>query len=453
MYKKLLVLLLLLVYAPLNAQNISYPELYHRAQMPVIFIDDLIIPDSSENAQLIFTFRFHNDFLPFRKVPITNASLSGGEFYTTISLNSEIFKGPAPQRNVSSINTVNRGFWADTLFAHSFDETQNRNQFVTGAFSVPLLPGHYHYILQLSLMQESRERNTQRQNITIPDFNTKKTGEIYLAGNIDKSTEKPVAELLNMAENVPFGKNFNALIRIPDFDESAEYVIDIRQAQVSGKDTVSGKQITTLSISESSIYRNAIPQLITSGNPKLALTKGGYTYALLEIPNQNFENSVYLMSLKKEGSDDVLARKLFRSYWPGMPASLYNLNIAIDMLKFIVSDAEIKRIKSGDVEARMQKFQEFWKSKDPTPNTVFNELMAEYYRRIDYAFKEFSSPENPLGHENDQGKVYIKYGPPVKKERQYPPGQKAREVWTYPNRTFIFEASSGFGDFVLIGTN
>lgn len=453
MHKKLLVLLPLLVYAPLNAQNISYPELFHRAQMPVIFIDDLIIPDNNENAQLIFTFRFHYDFLPFRKIPVTNTSLSDGEFYTTITLNSEIFEGPVPQRDVSSIKTVNRGFWADTLFAHSFEETQNRNQFVTGAFSVPLLPGHYHYILQLSLMQENRERNTQRQNITIPDFNTKKTGEIYLAGNIDKSTEKPVAELLNMADNVPFGKNFNALIRIPDFDESAEYVIDIRQAQVSEKDTVSGKQVTTLSISESSIYRNAIPQLITSGNPKLAVAEGSYTYALLEIPNQNFENAVYLMSLKKEGSDDVLARKLFRSYWPEMPTSLYNLNIAIDMLKFIVSDAEVKRIKSGDVEARMQKFQEFWKSKDPTPNTVFNELMAEYYRRIDYAFKEFSSPENPLGHENDQGKVYIKYGPPVKKERQYPPGQKAREVWTYPNRTFIFETSSGFGDFVLIGTN
>lgn len=453
MYKKLIVLLPLLMYAPLKAQKISYPELFHRAQSPAIFIDDLIVPDNNGNAELIFTFKFSNSFLPFRKIPVAQTTQASGEFYSTITLNAEIFEGLAPQRAATSIKTVTRGFWADTLYALSFDETQNRNQFANGAFSVKLQPGDYHYILQLSLMQESQERNTQRQNITIPDFNTKKTGEIYLAGNVDISAETPVAELLNMADYVPYGNNFNTLIRIPEFDDSAEYEIVLQQAQIAGKDTLTGKHIATLPIPESSIYGNAIPQLITYGNPKLALAEGKYTYALLEIPNQNLENAVYLMSLKKQGGDEVLARRVFRSYWPEMPASLYNLNVAIDMLKFIISDAEIRQIRSGDAEARMRNFREFWKSKDPTPNTEFNELMAEYYRRIDYAYKEFSSPEKPLGHENDQGKVYIKFGPPVKKERQYPPGQKTREVWTYPNRTFIFEASTGFGDFILIGTN
>jgi GWxTD domain-containing protein len=122
------------------------------------------------------------------------------------------------------------------------------------------------------------------------------------------------------------------------------------------------------------------------------------------------------------------------------------------MLKYILSKNELERIKRGSEEERERKFREFWEQRDPTPNTVYNELMAEYYRRIDYAFKEFGSQENPMGHENDQGEVYIKYGPPNEKERIFPPNGKTREIWKYSDRTFVFEASTGFGDFVLVGT-
>lgn len=78
--------------------------------------------------------------------------------------------------------------------------------------------------------------------------------------------------------------------------------------------------------------------------------------------------------------------------------------------------------------------------------------MAEYYRRIDYAFKEFSNRGNLAGHESDQGKVYINYGPPDSKDRQFPKNGEVIEIWKYGNKRFVFEASTGFGDFVLIGT-
>jgi len=75
--------------------------------------------------------------------------------------------------------------------------------------------------------------------------------------------------------------------------------------------------------------------------------------------------------------------------------------------------------------------------------------MAEYYRRIDYAFENFSTPTT-VGFESDQGRVYIVYGPPEEVDRRLPAGGTTTEVWTYPEQQFIFTATSGFGDFQLV---
>ncbi|MDX1586711.1 MAG: GWxTD domain-containing protein, partial [Balneolaceae bacterium] len=162
-----------------------------------------------------------------------------------------------------------------------------------------------------------------------------------------------------------------------------------------------------------------------------------------------FPNSIYRLTVTRDGQARPVARTVFHSLWIEMPTSLLNLDVAIDMLKFIVSKEEIKRIKSGSQAVREQKFREFWESKDPTPKTEYNELMAEYYRRIDYAYEHFTTI-NTIGYESDQGEIYIKYGPPKNIERKFPTGEPAVEIWTYENRQFVFRATSGFGDFRLV---
>jgi GWxTD domain-containing protein len=144
----------------------------------------------------------------------------------------------------------------------------------------------------------------------------------------------------------------------------------------------------------------------------------------------------------------VDARRV-NSQWLDMPVSLYNLDIAIEMMKFIVDENQLSRLRSGSTAEKEQKFRDFWKQRDPSPNTEFNELMAEYYNRIDYAYKNFSSMQTP-GFETDQGRAYILYGPPENIERRLPADAPTREVWEYSNRTLIFEATTGFGDFRLI---
>lgn len=457
MRKHILVLLLFFgVSGSLLAQRVSYPQLVYRSQAPQIFVDELILPGEEGKTTLAFLFRFNNDFIPFKKIPL-NSDLDApaeAEFYSTIKLNAEVFEGELKRRREPSANSISRDFWSDTLFVNSFEETKSKDQFAAGYLETRLNPGTYNFILQLSMMQEVNERNTQRREITVPDLNSDHSGEVYLLKSVSDKNGQKQLELMNMEDNVPYGEDFYVAVRIPDYESSAEYTLQLNRANISRNDTTARNQVLELDIEDSEVFSNATLKLQNVHHPMLMLEQGEFdhTYLIKMIPASSLENAAYLLSLKKSGQEKPVARSFFQSYWADMPASLYNLDIAIRHLKFILPEKEVDRINKGNDREREQKFREFWEQRDPTPNTVFNELMAEYYRRIDYAFNEFGSQENPMGHESDQGEVYIKFGPPKNKERRFPERGKTLEIWEYPDRTFIFEASSGFGDFKLVGT-
>src|SRR5207249_10931301 len=132
--------------------------------------------------------------------------------------------------------------------------------------------------------------------------------------------------------------------------------------------------------------------------------------------------------------------------WTGFPVSLDDIDLAIDQLQYIATDKELKKMRNARTPADKQKrFMEFWKSKDPSPNTTKNEVMNEYYRRIDYANKNYSTRYTP-GWKTDMGMVYIIFGLPNNVERHpYEMDTKPYEVWDYYelNRQFVFVDESG----------
>lgn len=454
MHKRLFILVAIFLFSTsLFAQRsnqINYINLINRANAPQIFIDDLILPTEDGKTNLSLIFRFDNDFMPYKKISPSDDIIppSGMDFFTIARLNSEIFKGKATRRNNSNVETVTRDLWVDTLYTKTFEETESKSLYASGSLSNTLMPGSYNYVLQLSLMENTRDRNSGRQNVRIWDWANKPTGEIYL---INKEQEDNSMLLMNLNDNVLFGKDFKILARIPKYSDDTSYTIEVSKASINRRDTTKSESIYSASIDNDNIRKGVIPQLSQGENPSLTLieTDMDFNYAVISIPNSTFENSAYLAEIKSSDSDKAIAKSFFRSYWRNMPASLLNLDIALDNMKFIISEDELKKLKSGNSQEKEKKFRTFWDSKDPTPNTVYNELMAEYYRRIDYAFKEYSNPGNLLGYDSDQGEVYIKYGPPISKDRQFPTSGQVLEIWKYQNRTFVFEKTTGFGDFVL----
>ncbi|MCG8373880.1 MAG: GWxTD domain-containing protein [Balneolales bacterium] len=454
----LFILALLLTVDSLYAQRnrgVDYINLINRSAAPQYFLDNVLLPTEDGKTNLSIIFRFDNDFLPYKKVtPGEDIQLpEGQEYYTIARLNAEIFEGRASRRarTSSDVNVVSRDLWIDTLYTDTFEKANSNKFYASGSLTTTLDPGQYNYVLQLSIMESTNDRNSENRNIDAINWHEKKTGEIYLGKALIEEQNSKQFVLANIGSNVWYSKDFYTLVRIPNYDPGTEYTLHIDQARIARRDTTLGESVYSTTLTKEHIMEGALPVMKPGKDPTISIeaANSDYTYALVQIPNSEFRNASYTIRLTSEDSEEPLARKFFRSYWQNMPASLLNLNIAIDHLKFILDEEQLREMKDGNPIEKERKFREFWDKRDPTPGTIYNELMAEYYRRIDYAFEEFSNRGNYAGHESDQGKVYISYGPPNEKDRQFPTDGKVIEIWKYDNRTFVFEATTGFGDFVL----
>ncbi len=121
------------------------------------------------------------------------------------------------------------------------------------------------------------------------------------------------------------------------------------------------------------------------------------------------------------------------------------------MLYITSRDRINELLKIEDQQKKYDRFMEFWKSKDPTPETEENELMDEYYSRVEYANEHFATYQE--GWKTDMGMVFIILGPPNNVERRpFNYNSPAYEIWEYYalNRSFIFVDYTGFGDYRLI---
>lgn len=170
------------------------------------------------------------------------------------------------------------------------------------------------------------------------------------------------------------------------------------------------------------------------------------------LPNLSFDNySTEITVISSQYSSTITAGFVYMN--KDFPLSLKNIDLLVLQLQYVANETELSYIKDGKTDAEKRKrFLEFWKSKDPTPNTKKNETMIEYYGRLKYANAHFSTPYSE-GWKSDMGMVYIIFGLPSNIDRHpYEMGTKPYEVWDYYdiNREFVFVDETGFGDYRLI---
>ncbi len=178
---------------------------------------------------------------------------------------------------------------------------------------------------------------------------------------------------------------------------------------------------------------------------------GWRTIETMRIPRGELKSGRYKLSLKLEAGGQTLERvRDITIHWLGMPRYASTMDNAIEQLKYVATGSEISKLqKAGKDKERL--FHEFWKAKDPTPGTEQNELMEEYYRRIDFANANFGTFIE--GWKTDRGMVYIVLGPPNDIERHpFEAGSKPYEIWSYYtiNREFVFVDYTGFGEYRLV---
>jgi GWxTD domain-containing protein len=152
------------------------------------------------------------------------------------------------------------------------------------------------------------------------------------------------------------------------------------------------------------------------------------------------------------GSEALTFRREFRMIWPDMPRSLRNVDDAITALRYVAPEATVDSLLEGPLEARWAHLEGFWKPRDRSPDTAPNEVMTEYYRRVDHARETFGTLRQQDGFLTDRGRIYVLHGPPTSTERSLDPTEGFREVWTYArgSKTFTFVDRTKTGDYILL---
>ncbi|MGI8835777.1 MAG: GWxTD domain-containing protein [Pyrinomonadaceae bacterium] len=123
---------------------------------------------------------------------------------------------------------------------------------------------------------------------------------------------------------------------------------------------------------------------------------------------------------------------------------------------YIITDEERKAFKKLATDDEREKFiEEFWRRRDPDPDTDENEFKEEYYERIAYANEHFAS--GIAGWRSDRGRIWIMYGKPDERETHPAGGSYDRPSYegggnttTYPFEVWFYRYLPGVGSGVEI---
>jgi GWxTD domain-containing protein len=319
--------------------------------------------------------------------------------------------------------------WNEKISTKSFKESSAKENFNLSYRSFKLTPGKY-FIKTTVMDRDSRKEYLSSNYYNVKDFLLKPSISdiMFIAQMTNVEGKNKIVP--NVSRNVSENKKeINIFFEIYS-DSSTEYNIDYL---VTNKD----KKI---------LYEHSGKQPITEDKTQIFYTISDST--LLSLGN-------YILTVQlKDNGENILAStsKTFYSRWVGLPATVANIDEAIEQLIYIANPDEIDYMEDGkDEEEKSKRFLDYWKSKDPSPGNVENEVFQEYFGRVNFANEQFSHYRE--GWQTDRGMVFIILGPPNNVDRHpFEYDSKPYEIWEYYeiNRSFTFLDETGFGDYRLI---
>ena len=137
------------------------------------------------------------------------------------------------------------------------------------------------------------------------------------------------------------------------------------------------------------------------------------------------------------------------------------LELAKEPLVIIAESGELSKwSKDLSLRAKRRFLVDFWKRRDPTPDTPVNEARRVFYDGVAYAEKHFGEKGrvSAPGWRTDRGRIYIKYGEPEEQLDRVQAGRAVPyQVWRYRqgrDRYFVFaDRSNGIGVYQLVHSN
>ena len=176
------------------------------------------------------------------------------------------------------------------------------------------------------------------------------------------------------------------------------------------------------------------------------------THNYIKIKKEQLKRNQYNIILSYDGGqEEDERRKLISFYWETTPQTSEDITLALRQMRYIVPEDSSDKYLEADLESQKEFFNRFWAERDPNPNTTTNELMDEYFGRVNISNKEFSTFTNN-GWFTDRGRILIKFGHPDDIERHpFELHTNPYVVWRYYSlrKIFVFMDRTGFGDYQL----
>lgn len=405
-----------------------YPTL--ESQREPLYTEIRTLHHSSEDSMIILAmFRIQYDALLFEK-----SSSFRGEFVAFPSLEIE-------SKDTNGI-IKSRIQWKDSVFAANYEQTNSESLYAFGMRSITVPRTHYAIVISLvdkgQVIKKMRIPKVILQEFANPLFTSENpfsdsfSPEIF-NGNIPFSPRKQYA-LFQLSSKV---KQYSAsLIRQRANEEYAKHVKPVTSTRTELR---SGLTIMP-EFSEESASQRPIPLLIKESP--------GMNLLIVQFPDNVIAPGRYSLILyhgEKKGKQDSI-RFDFACQWEDMPKTLISADYARQAMKYLLTDSDFDKMSaSTDLEIR-KNIIDWWKKNDPTPSTIYDEPMAEYFRRADRAFTEFQTINESDGIMTQRGKIALLYGFPKERDIEIPMQGIKKEIWTYPppiNKRFIFQQESG----------
>lgn len=456
--KRFFVVLLCLVAVPLLLQAQRVDKSFYYDYGERFYYDVVNVPSPEPNAtRFLVFFRMRNDVLTFTTVK--------AHYEASPLLYIEFIDS-------TGVITVSRE-WHSTVTAASYEQTQSRKAFVSGGITVDIPPGTYTVAFELGDNAAPRSKRFKETGIRGKDFYAGNaiTPPLFAAPEQGDKVFQPFI----FKGNIAFPSDVHALISVGNTSEGEEYTYSVEQASEEGHKveyddplvlfsplwgtvTPEMQRVLALQADEKKggvSVRNAAVQTMDQ-EPISSVSRTGAEkgVGLLDIPlpSSSMSTGKYVLKVCKKGTKDTLIHP-FSLVWEDKPLSLRNVQYAVELAYYIMTDEEYDEVNSGSLAVKRRKLYAFWQGKDPASSTVFNEAMAEYYSRVDYAYFNFQTLSERDGARTERGKIYILHGPPTSVDRKLEPDKPVLEVWRYDNniaKEFVFESPSP-GIFTLKG--
>ncbi|NOT32542.1 MAG: GWxTD domain-containing protein [Candidatus Eisenbacteria bacterium] len=317
--------------------------------------------------------------------------------------------------------------WERRVVVPTAAASRSPNSRVADRRSFPIPAGRYELRVEVRDLNSGLGSNTQTK-IEVPDYSRVPVGFADLElGTVDS------AKTFTAEPGRVFGVTVSSMAaRATLFDRRAgdwprKYPFRYRILDDLGEEVVNGAL-------EVSLGHSAEPVLLRPARSDLFI--GDYVFVVELV----------------EGSSRWRVERSFTVEQSGPPRGR-EFETMLEPLAFIATSAEIEALKALAPDRQADGWNEFWRRRDPTPETPRNESLLEFVRRVRYSERHFQG-FGP-GWRSDMGRIYIQNGPPDQIENRPATSQSSQlELWYYTNpyRRFVFADRDGFGRFQLLNT-